>query len=99
MTCAGLIQPQRIAEELFAGLGGQRIDADELAEAAAIAKHDDTGNLGKERIVLAAADVLARLEGGAALPHQNRSSGHGFSAESLHAQALGIGIAPVFGTA
>src|SRR5580700_5692926 len=45
--------------ELFA-----RFDADELAETAAIAKHNDAWNLGEQGIILAAPDVLARLEGG-----------------------------------
>ncbi len=76
-----------------------RLDADELAETAAIAKYDDAGDLRKQRVILAAADVLAGLEDGAALPHQNRPARHRFSAEALHAQPLGIGIAPVLGTA
>ena len=75
------------------------LDADELAETAAIAKYDDAGDLGEQRVVLAAADVLAGLVDGAALPHQDGAARHHFAAEGLHAQALGIGIAPVLGTA
>src|SRR6202034_92813 len=83
-----------IAGELFA-----RFYTDELAEAAAIAKHDNAENFRKQGIVLAAPNVLAGLVGGATLPHQNGAAGHGFAAKGLHAQPLGIRIAPVLGTA
>src|ERR1700677_4899116 len=62
-----------IAGELFA-----RFYTDVLAEAAAIAKHDNAGDLRKQRIVLATPDVFAGFEGGATLPHQDAASGHGF---------------------
>src|SRR5271155_5550706 len=35
------------------------LDGDELARAAAIAKHDDAGDLRKQGVVLAAADIVA----------------------------------------
>src|SRR5579862_5945859 len=73
-------------------------DADELAGTAAIAKHDDAGDFGEQRIVFAQADIVAGLEGAAALAHQDGSAGYQFTAESFDAQALSIGIAPVFRT-
>jgi hypothetical protein len=58
-------------------------DADELAHPAAIAKLNDAGDLGKQRVVLAPAHVLARLEGRAALPDDDRTARNQLAAEAL----------------
>src|SRR5947209_8399275 len=52
------------------------LDADKLAHPAAVAELHDAGDLRKQRIVLAPADVLARFDLGAALPHDDRSAGN-----------------------
>ena len=59
----------------------------------------DAGDFGEQGIVLADADVHARLDLGAALAHDDRPAGHKLPAESLHAQPLRIRIATVFRTA
>ena len=66
---------------------------------AAIAEFDDAGDFREQRVVLADADVDAGLDAGAALAHDDGAAGNQLAAESLHAQALRIRIAPVFGTA
>src|SRR6478735_804697 len=50
---------------------------------------------GKEGMVLAHAHAFARIELGTALAHDHIAARHGFAAEQLDAQHLGIGIAPV----
>ena len=75
------------------------VDADELAEPAAILELDHAGYLGEQRVVLAPADVEAGFELGAALPHDDRTAGNQLAAEHFHAQPLRVGIAPVLGTA
>jgi hypothetical protein len=74
-------------------------DADELAHPAAIAKFDHARDLRKQRIVFAETDVHTRLNARAALPDNDGSAGHQLSAEGLHAEALRVGIAPIFRTA
>src|SRR5262249_48103530 len=54
-------------------------------------------HLGEERVVLPAADVIAREELRAALPHDDRAAGHDLAREDLHAEALGIRVASVAG--
>src|SRR5271166_3288339 len=71
-----------------------RADADELAQTAPVAKLNNAGKLGEQRIVLAAPDVLAGLKGSAALAHDDRAAGYQFSAEYLHAEPLRVRIAP-----
>src|SRR5215475_5810210 len=54
----------------------------------------------KEGMVLAHAHAFARIELGAALAHDHIAARHGFAAEQLDAQHLGIGVASVaLGTA
>jgi len=72
---------------------------DELSVPAPVHKLHNTGDLGKERVVLAAADVIARLDPGAALADQDRPAGDQLSAEPLDAEALRLRVAPVSGTA
>jgi hypothetical protein len=67
-----------------------RFDADELTQAAAVAKFDDAGEAGEQSVVLADADVLTRFVPGTALPNQNGSARDYFAAEPLDAQALRV---------
>jgi hypothetical protein len=53
----------------------------------------------EKRVVLAHPDVLARIELGAALTHDDIAREHALAAEALDAQTLGIGVAPVAGRA
>src|SRR5208282_4350326 len=48
-----------VAGVLFQQWLSLRLDADELAHAAAVSELDDAGDLGKQRVVLTPADVLA----------------------------------------
>src|SRR5208283_1695455 len=74
-------------------------DADVLAHAAPVAPLDLAVDLGEQRVVIAYADILARLVTRAALAHDNRSARNHQAAEELDPQTLSVGIAPVFGTA
>src|SRR5579859_1186068 len=60
---------------------------------------DDAVNLGEQSVIASQADVLAGLDLGAALPHQNRTAAHQVASEALGAQPLGLGIAAVPRTA
>src|SRR5688572_25201678 len=55
------------------------------------------GGRREERVVLADADVRARMELGAALADQDRARVHQLAAEGLEAEALGLGVAAVAG--
>lgn len=46
-------------------------DVNELAEPASVAKLDDSGDGGEQRIIFAEPDILARLVPRAALPDNN----------------------------
>src|SRR3954452_2157679 len=50
---------------------------------------------GEDRVVLADAHALARLEAGPALAHDDLASVHDLAGEDLHAEALGVRVAPV----
>src|SRR5690348_13875616 len=91
------VQPPAACESCEGSL--RLAHADELAHPPAIVKLNHAGDLGEQRVVLAPAYILARLEPGAALPHDDGAAGNQLAAEHLHAEALRIGIAPVFGTA
>ena len=56
-------------------------------------------DLGKQRVVLAEADVQARAEAAAALAHEDRPAGHDVAVEPLDAEPLRIAVAPVARTA
>ena len=55
------------------------------------------GGQGEQRVVLAAADAVARVELGAALPDDDLAGLDDLAAEALDAQALGVGVATVAG--
>src|SRR3954470_4836245 len=50
---------------------------------------------GEDRVVLADAHAVARLEAGPALAHDDLAAGHDLAGEHLHAEALGGAVAPV----
>jgi hypothetical protein len=60
------------------------------AHIAAIYEADDAIHFGKERVILAAAYVLAGFQTRAALADDNRSAGDELSAESFHSKPLCI---------
>src|SRR4029078_6059857 len=71
-------------------------DVDELAAAARAELHH-TARSREQRAVLAEPDVVAGVELGAALTHDDRAGGDRLTAEALHAEALRVGIAAVPG--
>ena len=71
------------------------LDHDELAERSAIDELDASGDLREQGVVLATADVQARLHASAALAHDDRSARHELPAESLKAKSLRVRVAPV----
>src|SRR5579871_5179097 len=74
---------------------GLWFDADDAAVRAVIRETDHAGDLRKQRVVLAEADVEARLVASPALPHENRSARHEVAVEPLHAEALRVAVAAV----
>src|SRR5579862_3641945 len=73
---------------LFSGRRYVRLNADELAQAAAVAEVNHAGDLCKQRVVFPEADIFAWLDTGAALPDDDRAARNQLPAKSLHAQAL-----------
>src|SRR5205823_12994035 len=76
------------------GVRLRRHDRDHPAGAAAL-ELDRARGAGVDRVVLADADPVARLEAGAALAHDDLAAGHGLTGEHLHAKALGVRVAAV----
>src|SRR4051812_30866262 len=68
----------------------RRVDADELALTPLVLELDEAVNQGEQRVVLAAADVLARLPFRPALPREDVAAQDGLAAELLQAQPLRI---------
>src|SRR3954454_47030 len=75
-------------------LGGGGLDRDH-ATPATLAELHDPGPLGEDRVVLADAHALARVELRAALADDDLASRDGLAGEHLHAEALGVRVAPV----
>src|SRR5688572_24469064 len=78
------------------GLRVDRNDVDELAAAALTEAHGPVA-LREQRVVAAAAHVLTRVEACPPLTHEDRPGAHGGARAHLHAEALGVGVAPVAG--
>src|SRR3954462_6896053 len=74
---------------------GNRLHHHELPHGALIYKLQLAADLRKQRVVLAPADVQARLHPSAALPHDDRATGHNLSSKSFKPEPLRIGIAAV----
>src|SRR5699024_2541945 len=75
-----------------------RDDVDHLA-AAPVAELDGAGGEGEQGVVLAAADVLAGVELGAALADDDLPGADDLATEALDAEALRVGVAAVPGGA
>src|SRR5207237_2096189 len=69
-------------------------DGDDAATAAGLELHP-AGSRGKDRVVLADAHAVARLEAGAALTHDDLAARHDLAGEHLHAEPLALGVAAV----
>src|SRR3954464_5570345 len=65
------------------------------APAPAVLELNGAGPRGEDRVVLADADALARLEAGPALAHDDLAAGHDPAREDLHAEPLRIRVASV----
>src|SRR5438128_773345 len=65
----------------------------------AVAKRDLPVGKRKQGMILAQADVVARVPLGAALTHDDVAGAHGFAAELFHAEALALTVAAVAGRA
>ena len=66
------------------------LDHHELAHRALIQELDAARDFGKQRVVLAAADVQPWFHASAALPHNDRPAGHDLPAECLESQPLRV---------
>jgi hypothetical protein len=66
----------------------QRVNADDAALGAVVLELHGAVDLGKQRVVLAEADVEAGPEAAAALPYQDRPAGDDVAVEALDAEAL-----------
>jgi hypothetical protein len=84
--------------ELWASLTYKLFNFNEPAHAAAVTELDGAGDLGEERIILANADVRARLQTSAALTDDDGTAGNKLAAENLYAKPLSVRIAAIFGT-
>src|ERR1044072_1889519 len=73
----------------------RRVDADELALPALVLKLDHAVDEREQRIVLAAADVLARLPLRPALPREDVAAQNDFAAKLLQAESLRVRVAAV----
>ncbi len=76
-----------------AGLLGW-VDRNDVSRAAALELHY-TIDEGKQRIVIASADVPARVETGAALAHHDAAGSNRLTTEALDAQAVRVAIPAV----
>src|SRR5687767_8477259 len=74
-------------------------DVDVLAVQLAVAKRDGAGGQRKQGVILADADILARIIFGAALAHDDVAGEDRLAAELLHAKPLALGVAAVAGRA
>ena len=83
--------------QLVLRLGGVfgREDADETAHAAFVFEVYDAGDEREKSVVFAAADVEAGLALGAALAEEDSAGVDELAAETLGAEALTLGVAPV----
>src|SRR5579875_3789702 len=75
---------------------GRLLDRDDAALAAAVELHD-ARRLGEDRVVLADADTVTRMEAGAALAHDDLAAGHGLTGEHLDAEPLCVRVAAISG--
>ena len=75
------------------------MDVNETSSLSAVLELDHPGNSGIEGVVFASSDVLARLEASSTLTDQDGATAHRRATEGLDAEALGVAVPPVSGTA
>ena len=88
-------QPPRTKPGLAAAVLGRWLDRHEGTPGAAARKGDTALDQGKQRMVLAHADIVARVELGAALAHDDVAGDHGFAAILFDAEAPASRVAAV----
>src|SRR6266850_4827304 len=77
---------------------GLREDAYEASHASPVLEQNHTSHHREERVVLSPADIQARINSGAALAHQDRSTADQLPAEPFDTQSLRVAVPPVPGT-
>src|SRR5919106_4240240 len=70
-------------------------DADALARPRLVSELDVAGGRGEQRVVAAHADIVAGMEGAAALADDDRSGQHRLPVAALHAEPLAGAVASV----
>src|SRR5664279_1259136 len=83
-----------VANLLVAGCFLRR-DRHELAHLAAVLELHHARHLGEQGVVFATAHVDARLDAGAALPHDDGAARNQLASERFHAQPLCIRVAAI----
>ena len=73
----------------------RRLHGDEASALSLVLKLDLPGDLGKESVVAAAADIQPRLQFCPALTHDDGASRYDLPGKPLHAQPLCRGVTPV----
>ena len=86
----GKIACSELDPERFRLPSRDRLNERKASLVAAIAELHGAADLGEERIVLADADIQARLDRCSTLTHDNRAAGDYLAAKRFHAQPLGI---------
>src|ERR1051325_8464223 len=97
-TCVSSGTLSGCRRRLLRGRGGRglrRVDAYELAVTPLVLELHDAVDEREQRVVLAAADVLARLPLRPALPREDVAAQHALAAELLQAEPLRFRVAPV----
>src|SRR5690606_11863834 len=88
--------PQNFREAILRGCAvGDRQYVNKTARLTLLLELYDAVDLGEQRIVLAAADVLAGLEGGTALANENRTAVDRLAGKALNAKPFGMRVAAV----
>ena len=71
----------------------------DLAVIASARKTNDSSRAGKECIITSTADIIAWMDAGTSLPHNDATGQDLLSGINLDAQHLGLGIAAILGGA
>ncbi len=89
-TAEEMDRTENSPSERLVDCGRGWLDADEAPVTATVGELHYAGDEGEERVVLALANVFARLVARAALADENRASVDELSAEALYAQPLSV---------